>query len=176
MLRPTCGQTRVRPSVNCILAPTLHTHELPCSHPYSHTHQLLCDQSLRCTSCFTLTHSHLHNYRIAVSFGSRLLFSLVSQLLALSVGCDILEPSAILCVYILACLDAQQLQAGFGGGLGPPGGHIYMLTTGPFSCVVPLKLGRGRVGSIYLHSRRRTLGTCRGLSAPPLGGDSSSLK
>ena len=65
---------------------------------------------------------------------------------------------------------------GFGGGLGPPGGHIYMLTTGPFSCVVPLKLGRGRVGSIYLHSRRRTLGTCRGLSAPPLGGDSSSLK
>ena len=43
---------------------------------------------------------------------SRLLFSLVSQLLALSVGCDILEPSAILCVYILACLDAQQLHAG----------------------------------------------------------------
>ena len=112
MLRPTCGQTRARPSVNCILAPTLHTHELPCSHPYSHTHQLLCDRSLRCTSCFSLTHSHLHNYRIAVSFGSRLLFSLVSPLLALSVGCDILEPSAILCVYILACLDAQQLHAG----------------------------------------------------------------
>ena len=109
MLRPTCGQTKARPSVNCILAPTLHTHELPCSHPYSHTHQLLCDRSLRDTSCFSLAHSHLHNYRIAVSFGSRLLFSLVSQQ---SVGCDILEPSAILCVYILACLDAQQLHAG----------------------------------------------------------------
>ena len=112
MLRPTCGQTMARPSVNCILAPTLHTHQLPSSHPYSHTHQLLCDRSLRCTSCFILAHSHLHNYRIAVSFGSRLLFSLVSQLLALSVDCDMLKSSAILCVCILACLDAQQLHAG----------------------------------------------------------------
>ena len=61
-------------------------------------------------------------------------------------------------------------------GLDPPG-HIYMSSTRPFSCVVPLKLGRGRVGSIYLPSRQLTgrrqqlpsrqltVGNCRGLDA-----------
>ena len=65
-------------------------------------------------------------------------------------------------------------------GLDPPG-PIYMLSIRPFSCVVPLKLGRGRVGSIYLPSRQLTgsrqqlpsrqltVGNC----PPP--GDSSSL-